>query len=49
MNSKETVTREEACAAIANLAAQCSDTEVVEKIVRHLFGVLNGRLIMWYW
>ena len=43
MNSKEAVTRDEACEAIANLAAQCSYTEVVEKIVRHMFGVLNGR------
>ena len=43
MNSKEAVTRDEACVAIANLTLQCSDTEVVEKVVRHIFGVLNGK------
>ena len=43
MNSKEAVTRDEACVAIANLAVQCSDTEIVEKVVRHIFGVLNGK------
>lgn len=43
MNSKETETRDEACVAIGNLAVQCSDAEVIEKLVRHLFGVLNGR------
>ena len=43
MCSKETLTREEACEAIANLSMQCSDNEVVEKLVRHLFGVLNGK------
>ena len=46
MSSKEAVTRDEACDAIANLALQCSDTEVIEKIVRHLFGVLNGGYIL---
>ena len=38
MNSKEVVTRDAACVAIANLAEQCSDTEIVEKVVRHIFG-----------
>ncbi|XP_069136043.1 stalled ribosome sensor GCN1-like [Argopecten irradians] len=40
--SKDPATRAEAVTAFKNLAVQCSDTEAVEKLVSHLFGILNG-------
>nr|XP_022338883.1 eIF-2-alpha kinase activator GCN1-like [Crassostrea virginica] len=40
--SKEDICRQEAVAAFTNLAKQCSDSGAVEKLVTHLFGVLNG-------
>ncbi|XP_071180493.1 stalled ribosome sensor GCN1-like [Mytilus edulis] len=40
--SKEENTRQEAAHAFKSLAEQCSDHEAVEKIVTHLFAVLNG-------
>ncbi|XP_060079689.1 stalled ribosome sensor GCN1-like [Ylistrum balloti] len=40
--SKDPATRAEAVTAFKNLAVQCSDTEAVEKLVCHLFDILNG-------
>ncbi|KAL4223498.1 eIF-2-alpha kinase activator GCN1 [Mactra antiquata] len=42
LTSKDIQARSEACNAVTNLASQCSDHEIVAKIVKHLFGVLNG-------
>ena len=44
-SSKDDNTRQEAALAFRSLAEQCSDHEAIEKIVTHLFGVLNGNYI----
>ena len=46
LTSKDSSVRDEASAAILNLGIQCSDHEVVEKVTKHLFGVLNGILFI---
>lgn len=43
LTSKEAGTRDEACRAALNLASQCSDHEIVGKLTKHLFAVLNGK------
>lgn len=45
-HSKDEVVRQIAAQGCRYLAHQCSDTDAVEKLVKHFFEVLNGLLIL---
>lgn len=45
LHSKEDATRDIAANGCLNLARQCSDPTAVEKLVKLLFAVLNGKYL----